>query len=273
MMKKLSLHARLGAALVLGCAAALPAAAHNVWLQPSTTVLSKADWITVDAAVSNDLFFFNHVPLNLQNLQITAPDGSALQPQNQHQGKLRAVFDLQLEQTGTYRIATVNSGMFASYKDAEGKPKRWRGSPDKFAAEVPADAKELKVTQSAGRVETFVTLGKPSAITPSGQGLELLPAKGQHLNDWVAGEAAQLQLLADGKPAAEVEVTITPGASRYRDSVNEITVKTDAQGQFSVNWPAAGMYWLEAELKDQHTSLPQAQERRLTYAGTLEVLP
>ena len=264
---------RLTAALALACAATLPAQAHNAWLLPSATVLSKADWITVDAAVSNDLFFFNHVPLNLQNLQITGPDGAAMQPQNQHQGKLRNVFDLHLQQPGTYRIATINNGLFATYKDAEGKPKRWRGSPEKFAAEVPADAKDLQVTQSVGRVETFVTLGKPSAIQASGQGMELLAADGQHLNDLVAGEASQLRLLVDGQPAANVEVTIVAGASRYRDSLNAMEVTTDAQGQFSVTWPAAGAYWLEASHKDNKTSLPQAKERRLTYVGTLEVLP
>jgi uncharacterized GH25 family protein len=264
---------RLTAALALACAATLPAQAHNAWLLPSATVLSKADWITVDAAVSNDLFFFNHVPLNLQNLQITAPDGSALQPQNLHQGKLRNVFDLQLQQPGTYRIATVNSGLFASYKDAEGKPKRWRGSPEKFATDVPADAKDLQVTQSVGRIETFVTLGKPSALQASGQGMELLAADGQHLNDLVAGETSQLRLLVDGQPAANVEVSIVAGASRYRDSLNEINVTTDAQGNFSITWPAAGAYWLEASHKDNKTSLPQAKERRLTYVATLEVLP
>lgn len=264
---------RLTAALALACAATLPAQAHNAWLLPSATVLSKTDWITVDAAVSNDLFFFNHVPLNLQNLQITAPDGSALQPHNLHQGKLRNVFDLQLQQPGTYRIATVNSGLFASYKDAEGKPKRWRGSPEKFATDVPADAKDLQVTQSVGRIETFVTLGKPSALQASGQGMELLATDGQHLNDLVAGETSQLRLLVDGQPAANVEVSIVAGASRYRDSLNEINVTTDAQGNFSITWPAAGAYWLEASHKDNKTSLPQAKERRLTYVATLEVLP
>lgn len=264
---------RLTAAMALALAATLPAQAHNAWMLPSATVLSKPDWITVDAAVSNDLFFFNHVPLNLQNLQITAPDGSALQPQNLHQGKLRNVFDLQLQQPGTYRIATVNNGVFASYKDAEGKPKRWRGTPEKLATEVPADAKELQVTQSVGRIETFVTLGKPSALKASGQGLELLAAEGKHLNDLVAGEASQLRLLVDGQPAANVEVSIVAGASRYRDSLNEINVTTDAQGNFSVTWPAAGAYWLEASHKDNKTSLPQAKERRLTYVATLEVLP
>ena len=146
-------------------------------------------------------------------------------------------------------------------------------APASDAAEVPADAQELKVTQAVGRIETFVTLGKPSAIAATGQGLELLPTPGHHPNDLVAGEAATLRLTADGQPAANITVTLTPGGSRYRDSINEIKVTTDAQGEFTVTWPTAGAYWLEAELKDDKTSLPQAKERRLTYAGTLEVLP
>ena len=59
--------------------AALPmaASAHKAWLQPSQTVLAGNNpWITVDAAVSNDLFYFNHVPLRLDNVAVIAPDGS-----------------------------------------------------------------------------------------------------------------------------------------------------------------------------------------------------
>src|SRR5690606_9106015 len=47
------------------------AVAHKAWLRPSQTVLAGNDpWITVDAAVSNDLFYFNHVPIRLDNLVI-----------------------------------------------------------------------------------------------------------------------------------------------------------------------------------------------------------
>jgi hypothetical protein len=36
---------------------AVPAQAHRAWLLPSATVLSGTDaWVTVDAAISNDLF-------------------------------------------------------------------------------------------------------------------------------------------------------------------------------------------------------------------------
>lgn len=260
----------IGASLL--CSLLGVAQAHNTWLLPSTTVLSKADWITVDAAVSNDLFFFNHVPLNLDNLTVTAPDGSQVTPENPFKGKLRGGFDLHLTQPGTYRLAVLNTGMFASYTDkATSQARRWRGTPEKFAAEVPADAQDLVVTQSAGRVETFVTVGKPSAWQPSGQGLELVAVT--HPNDLVQGERATFAFHIDGQPAANIEVELVRGGTRYRDQVGSIKTSTDAAGRFSVRWPEAGMYWIDTHAKDAKTSLPHARERRLSYVGTVEVLP
>lgn len=61
--------------LAAALAAALPfsALAHKAWLLPSQTVIAgNAPWITVDGAVSNDLFYFNHVPLRLESVVITA---------------------------------------------------------------------------------------------------------------------------------------------------------------------------------------------------------
>jgi len=245
--------------------------AHNVWLLPSSTVLSKSEWITVDAAVSNDLFFFNHFPLRLDGLVITAPDGSKVAAENTHRGKLRSVFDVNLTQTGTWHLAVLNNGLTASYKDAEGKPKRWRGTADKFAAEVPANAQDLKVIQSVGRIETFVTVGKPSPVQPSGQGLELVPVT--HPNDLAVGEKATFTFHVDGNPTAGIEVALVRGSSRYRDDVGEIKTTTDSHGQFSITWPQAGMYWVDADVSDSKTTVPQAKERRLSYVGTLEVLP
>ena len=60
---------------------------------------------------------------------------------------------------------------------------------------------------------------------------------------------------------------------RYRDAQGEIEIKTDSAGKFSVTWPSPGMYWLEATLEDNKTSIPQAKLRRVSYAATFEVLP
>jgi uncharacterized GH25 family protein len=261
------------AALAVALFAASSANAHKAWVLPSATVLSgNAPWITVDAAVSNDLFYFNHVPLRLENLAIVAPDGSTAKAENGHTGKYRSVFDLQLNQSGTYRIAVVNAGLFANWEE-NGEPKRWRGTAQTFATEVPKDAAKLQVTQSAGRIETFVTHGAPShgALKPTGAGLELVPIT--HPNDLFAGETATFQLLIDGQPAAALPVEIVAGGTRYRDAQQEIKATTGADGKFEVTWPAAGMYWLEASLQDDQATTPPAKHRRASYVATLEVLP
>jgi uncharacterized GH25 family protein len=246
--------------------------AHKTWLLPSATVSTVDQWITVDAAVSNDLFYFNHVPLRLDSLAIIAPDGSKLQPQNAASGKYRNTFDVHLAQGGTYKLAVVSSGLFASYEE-NGAPKRWRGTAERFAAEVPAGAKNLQVSQSQGRIETFVTAGQPTQknLQPTLAGLEMVPVT--HPNDLYAGEAASFRFLLDGKPAAKLPVTVMAGGTRYRDSPQEMTFTADDAGEIEVTWPAPGMYWLEAEIQDQKASIKPASQRRASYVATFEVLP
>ncbi|AOY94975.1 ABC transporter permease [Cupriavidus sp. USMAA2-4] len=261
------------AVLALAALAPLAAHAHRQWLLPSATVLSGSDaWVTVDAAVSNDLFYFEHFPLRLDGLAVTAPDGAAAKAENASTGRYRSTFDVRLDKPGTYRVAVVNSGLFASYK-VDGQAKRWRGTAEAFAKEVPANAQDLQVTQAEGRVETFVTAGKPGgdALKPTGHGLELVPIT--HPNDLVAGDAASFRLLLDGKPAANVKVDVVPGGIRYRDQLNELHATTDGEGKFSVKWPSAGMYWLEADVRDDKATIAPARQRRASYAATVEVLP
>lgn len=262
---------KLAAALAL-CLNLPSAQAHNVWLLPSSTVLSKAQWITVDAAVSNDLFFFNHVPLALDNLTVSAPNGDKVAVDNLSRGKLRSVFDVNLAQPGTYRLAVVNHGVMGNYK-LNGEAKRFRGTIDAYAKDIPAGATELRLGEQVGRIETFVTVGKPSPLQASGAGLEMIAVAPSHPNDLVAGETASFRFLVDGKPAAGIEVTVVRGQSRYRNQQGEIRLTTNADGNITLTWPEPGMYWLEAETKDQRTTVKAASERRLTYAVTLEVLP
>ena len=261
-------------AVALGAALLAPfvSHAHKAWLLPSATVSTVDQWITVDGAVSNDLFYFNHVPLRLDALAITAPDGSKVAPENSHTGKYRSVFDVQLKQNGTYKVALLNQGLFASYEE-NGARKRWRGTAEKFATEVPKNATKLEVSESLGRVETFVTAGKPSdtALKPANIGLELVPVT--HPNDLYAGEAAKFRFLLDGKPATDLEVVVQAGGTRYRNEQEEQKLKTDDKGELSINWPTPGMYWLETGLQDQKTSVKQAKQRRLSYVATFEVLP
>lgn len=261
------------AAVSVIAALAIPAAAsaHRQWLLPSATVLSGADpWISVDAAVSNDLFYFDHVPMRTDAITVINPDGSKGEIKNPATGKYRSTFDVQLSQPGTYKIVNTGEGASASYK-LGGEVKRWRGSAAELATAIPKEATEVKIMENARRVETFATRGAPTkeALKPTGRGLELEPVT--HPNDLVASEPATFKLVLDGKPAANVEVEVVQGGSRYAKAA-ELKVKTDATGAFTVNWPSAGMYWLEAGVRGGTSTIPNA-ERSASYVTTLEVLP
>jgi len=246
------------------------ALAHDLWIEPSATVLSGEEArITFDAAAGNTKFVYDHRPLGTDNVRVIGPDGKSVQVLNPHTGSVRSSFDLLLKMDGTYRVAIVNAGVFASWKE-NGENKRWRGSAADFAKNVPKNATELRVTESAGRIETFVTKGKPSAVKTTGAGMEMVV--NPHPNDLYAGETAVFTLLMDGKPAPDREIEVV-GGSRYRDEVEEMTLKTDSKGQFSIKWPRAGLFWVHSDMSDTKTSVPQASRRNVSYVGTFEVLP
>lgn len=233
-------------ALAAIAAIAAPAAvAHRMWLLPSSTTVSGTDnWITVDAAVSNDLFFFDHQPLRVVPT-VTQPDGTAGAVENHAVGKFRATFDVHLTQQGTYKIAVVNEGVMGRYTlNGETKMLPRGTTPATLASAIPAGATDVVTSESLTRNEIFVTQGEPTSTVfkTTGKGLELVPVT--HPNDLVAGEAATFQFLLDGKPAAGMFVTAIPGGNRYRDSLGQMDLKTDAQGKVSIQWPTPGMYWL-----------------------------
>ncbi len=269
----------------LAIAAALVAAgaaqAHRGWMLPSATVLSGNEpWVTVDAAISNDVFYFEHNAMRLDNLVVHAPDGSTVKAENTNTGRYRSTFDVKLAQKGTYKIAMVADAMMASFK-VNGENKRLRGTAESLAKEIPANATDLNVTQNVSRNEIFVTSGKPSdgVLKPTGRGLELVPVT--HPNDLVTGEAARFRFVLDGQPAAGVVVSVIPGGIRYRDKLGEQKYTTDAQGEVSIQWTGGpGMYWLSAAparaegagARGPAGTLAQPT-RRASYATTLEVLP
>ncbi|WP_426286990.1 DUF4198 domain-containing protein [Luteibacter sp. E-22] len=266
-------HAFVRAAIGVALALPLAAQAHKMWMVPSATVISGDDaWVTVDAAISNDLYYPDHFPAQLDQLVVTAPDGSTVKPENPSTGKYRSTFDLPVPQKGTYRLALVNQGLFANY-EVDGQKKRWRGKPEDVKTAIPTNAKNVQLSEMASRVETFVTQGSPSdgALKPTNKGLELVPVT--QPNDLVAGEKATFQLIVDGKPAANLKVVAINGATRYRNAQDEMNTTTDKDGKFSFTWPSAGMYWVNASTEDTKTSVKEARQRRLAYTATLEVLP
>src|ERR1043165_8019127 len=139
-MTKTSIASRL-APVALAVAALLPLAAHAhmTWLLPNKSAFDgKEPVASFDAAVSEDLFNFERA-LKLDMLRITAPDGKTVEAENRSTARHRESFDVKLTQDGTWRVSNVSQSLMGSYKQG-GETRRFRGSKETFAKEVPADA-------------------------------------------------------------------------------------------------------------------------------------
>ena len=267
----------LAAAVLMSLPAA--ASAHRQWLLPNATVFSGTDsWVTVDAASSNDLFLADHQPIRLDWVKAWAPDGSEARIENGATGRYRSTFDVKLDKPGTWKIGTMTTMVVGSFKlnGEERRVGRSGGGPGMpstvSVADIPAEATEVKLTELVGRNEIFVTAGAPSTgvFKPSGKGLELEPVT--HPDELVTGEPASFRFLVDGKPAPSLKVTVVPGGKRYRNDDGARDFTTDADGVVRVDWPAAGMYWINASLTDGKVSDVRAGQRRMNYMTTVEVL-
>lgn len=264
-----------------GVAITVPAAvqAHRQWMLPSMTVVSgEGDdvWVTVDAAVSNDLFYFEHQPMRA-DVSVLLPDGTPGEVKNKATGRYRTTFDVQIGKRGTYKIFYAIDGVMGSYK-LNGEEKRLpRGTTTaNLAAAIPAGATDVKTTESSNRNEIFVTAGEPTSTVfkPTGKGIELVPVT--HPNDLVSGEPATFQFLLDGKPAAGLPVTVIPGGIRYRNQLNQQDLKTGADGKVIVKWGEPGMYWINVTTPRpagaEEGAPPAPGARRASYVTTLEVM-
>jgi uncharacterized GH25 family protein len=268
---------------------AAPAFAHRAWLLPAATTLADlGQWVTVDAAISNDLFYPDHFPMPTDRVKVWAPDGSPAQMENAATGRYRSTFDVKVDKAGTWKIGTEMDGVSGRFKlnGEEWRVGGRRGPPrpaeagapaqpaPKFVAtpaEIPAGATEVTLTESSNRNFIFVTAGEPTttAFTPTGKGLEFQPVT--HPTSLVQDEPATFRYLVDGKPAAGVKVTVVPGGKKFRAAENAQELTTGADGSVQISWPVAGFYWISASVTDAKATTPRATERRMSYTTVVEV--
>jgi len=259
---------------VLSAVVPLSAQAHMPWLLPNATVATgnKEVVVTVDAAVSEDLFIFERA-LKLETLRITGPGGLKIEPQNRSLARNRESFDLNLPQEGSYRVSNVSSAMMGSYK-LGGETKRFRATPETLDKEIPAGAEVTGLVVTSSRQQTFVSREAPGKIdfAPEGEGLELLPLDA--VTDLSNGDHSRFRLLLDGKPLADTAVTVRRGGNRYRYKMGEISLKTDARGEFTAEWTEPGVYWIGASAGERGMGGTREKPmQRASVSATFEVLP
>lgn len=265
------------APIALAALLPLSAQAHMTWILPnSATASGKEPVVAIDAVVSEDLFNFER-GLKLGAIRVTAPNGQTVPTENPVSSRHRESFEVKLTQDGTYRISNVSQSVMASYK-VGGETKRFRGSAEGFAKEVPATAEIIGMSVMTNRQQTFVSKEEPGELkfAPEGEGLELLPLNA--VTDLSHGDKSKFRLLLDGKPVADAQIKVLRDGNRYRYKLGEVALKTDAQGEFTVEWTEPGRYWIGASAGDRPTQggpagTREAPLKRAGLSATFEVLP
>lgn len=271
-MKK---HLLIGLSAAALLAASPLASAHRMWIKPTTTVVSgENEWISFDGAIANGIFTPDHYPMPVDRLTATAPSGKTVQLQHQQQLKYRSVFDLELTEKGTYKVASASNTLMARWTDDNGERHMWpgrgkTGTLEEFKQQVPANA---DVAQTSRKIEVFVTAGAPSdsVLKNTGEGLEMVAHT--HPNDAYTGEDIIFGFTIDGEKAVGASVVVVKEGEKYRDNNDDIKLTTDEKGNITLNVDEPGMYWLEAEYEDNKAKAP-ASKRMGTYITTIEVLP
>lgn len=267
------------APLALALAALLPlsAQAHMTWLLPNKAAFDgKEPVASFDAAVSEDLFNFERA-LKIETLRVTGPDGKPVEAENRSAARHRESFDVKLTQDGTYRVSNVSASVMGSYK-LGGETKRFRGTMESLAKDVPAGAEITGLTVMSNRQQTFVSKEEPGkvAFAPEGDGLELLPLG--PVTDLSHGDRTKFRLVLDGKPSAGTQIKLLREGNRYRYKMGEVDLKTDANGEFTVEWTEPGRYFVGAASgpargPDAPAGTREAPVKRASVSATFEVLP
>lgn len=300
-MRKISLW--IAPAVLAGMMMASTAQADSSYIKPSSTNYSgENNMVTFDAAGADHLFYLDHRPIQLNTITVTRPDGTPGAVLNALQQRFRSVFDVRLDQQGTWRIASQQTMVTGTFM-ADGQERRVGGRrgpppgaggeggmrpamppqapsqanpavpgrlPPVALADIPANATDIHLTEIINRTETFVTQGAPSDVAHIGKGLEFDPIT--HPNAVVQGENARFRYLLDGKPAAGIKVTVVADGDRYREATDAQTLATNKDGIVAVTWPKAGLYWVSAEAQDKNPSEKRAELRKMITSETLEVM-
>lgn len=290
---------RLGA-LFIGAAVLLsmPAAqAHTPFLLPLEFGVSR-DHVTLQAALSEDLYFVPDLPIRNADYYVTGPDGQRARLDALTQLKDFTAIEVPLAQAGTYKFSTGDQsarvskmalidGQWRMVRPAGAKaappmpePKPGDAPPpasqnrpravDETA--IPADAQVIEV-QSVQRVETYVTKGAPSngALQATGQGFEVHPIT--HPNEIYLDQGFTFEVLNDGKPVRDVAFTVYRGGNAYDDKKIALEAHSGADGRVTLNFERPGIYLMNTRYPAAKRGVADTPaSRTTTYTMTFEVV-
>lgn len=260
--------------VVLMLVATQPTWAHKRWLLPSLFNVSEPQWITIDATVSNNIFFADR-PWPLARIRVETPTGKEAKIENKVEGHRRSSFDVELKETGTHKVVSGGEVFFAQFQESGAdKPSRKRGFDfEELKSSIPNDATAVKYAKSISRLESYITFGAPSlqVFEPKNKGIELVPVT--HPNDLYQSEKVQFKFLVNGEAVKGLEALVVWEGTRHRNAEEAVTYQTDEAGILTIALTQSGRFLIEINHEAEAKNDPVFEKYYFGYFGTFEVLP
>ena len=243
------------------------AQAHPMWLLPHEYNLSgeKPEWVTVDASASHTIFSPDKA-LGLDNLSIYTPEGGKQRLGSYFKGQRRSVFDLEIDQPGTWKLHLQRPAVyFTFFTNQRGAKKRIFADKQEAKSQLPKGAQDVVTKRFNVSTVSYITWQAPDGkvLELSGKGFEM--AGPTHPSDVVAGEEVRFQFFVDGKPAAGVNVELTPHDTKNRNDRMAQQLTSNAEGMLVFTPEMAGPWYLAAKFEHDHTSERADTESSLLY--------
>jgi uncharacterized GH25 family protein len=241
-----------GAAAITMALASAGAVAHPLWMLPSEFNLStdEGHWITVDATASHGVFSFDK-PISLNSVTIYRPAGERQRMGSYFKGERRSVFDLQLNDQGTYKVELKTPERYMTRFVVGGRDtqRRIMANKQEAASQLPDDARDV-VTMAMQNISVFYVSQKAptrNVLEVTGEGFEMDAIT--HPSDIVVGEPATFRFTFNGEPLVETPVEVVPHGTAYRSSRLQTDLVTDAEGRVSFTPELAGPHLLSANAR------------------------
>lgn len=264
-----------GAAAITMALASAGAIAHPLWMLPSEFNLStdEGHWITVDATASHGVFSFDK-PISLNNVTIYRPAGERQRMGPYYKGQRRSVFDMQLNDLGTYKVELKAPARYMTRYVVGGRDtqRRIMANKQEAAAQLPDDARDV-VTMAMQNISVFYVSQKAptrNVLEVTGEGFEMDAIT--HPSDIVVGEPATFRFTFNGEPLVETAVEVVPHGTAYRSSRLQTDLLTDAEGRVSFTPELAGPHLLSANARFAGDGV-LADEVGVNFLFTFEAIP
>ena len=176
--------------------------AHQQWLAPSFVFQAgESAWLSFDHTFGDRRFQPSSGPGSYYSWWIVGPDGLRRNVPHLFLGKTRTVGEIELTESGTYRIEAVEDLMPWTQIKVDGE--------DRWQPGTRANFDGFEIVRSRvyfNKSVSYVTLDSISQSTLAGTGAPLEIVFEDHPSELRAGDRVRVKVLASGKPLADQQI-------------------------------------------------------------------